>query len=129
LLIDLCYLANELINHVRQSYAGFMKDPFINSIASKVELNQGAVAGDLNELLERVKKAPEDLQARYDLGVYYNTKANYEKSIEQLMVIIKSNPSWNERIAINTLLKIFEVLGPTHDITISGRKKLAMYLH
>jgi len=121
-------LAIELVNNLKERFGNFLKDPFIQSVVSKVELSIDTVAGDTNELLEKVKQNPNDLQARYDLGVHYNSKALYEKSIEQLVEIIKKNPNWHEKLALNTLLKIFEVLGSSHDLTIAGRKKIARYL-
>ena len=49
-------------------------------------------------------------------------------AIDQLLEIVKRERNWNEGAARAQLLKIFEALGSTHELTIGGRRKLSSIL-
>jgi len=42
--------------------------------------------------------------------------------------VIRRNREWNDDAARQQLLKIFEALGPSDPITVSGRRKLSSIL-
>ena len=53
---------------------------------------------------------------------------NQSIAIDALLAIIRRNREWNEDAARTELLKIFEALGPTDEITVVGRRKLSSTL-
>jgi len=85
-------------------------------------------SGDLAELQSKVDADPADMQARYDLALaLYGAKRN-EAAIDTLLDIIQRKKDWNEGAAREQLIKIFDALGPTHELTTSGRRRLSSVL-
>jgi len=101
--------------------------PAIAAVKSALELaEQGSeAAGQVTELTERVASNPGDLQARYDLALAEYAAGAPHAAIDQLLEIIRRERNWNEGAARTQLLKIFEALGPTHELTLSGRRRLS----
>ena len=46
----------------------------------------------------------------------------------QCLEIVKRDITWNDGAGRALLLKMFEVLGPTHEVTLASRKQLARLL-
>jgi len=87
-----------------------------------------ADAADASELLVRLEADANDHQARYDLAMAYYAQARNEEAIDELVEIVRRERAWNEEAAREMLLQIFDALGPTHEIAISGRRKLSSVL-
>jgi putative thioredoxin len=79
-------------------------------------------------LLVRLEADANDHQARYDLAMAYYAQARNEEAIDELVEIVRRERAWNEEAAREMLLQIFDALGPTHEIAISGRRKLSSVL-
>ncbi|NWJ94505.1 MAG: tetratricopeptide repeat protein [Chloroflexi bacterium] len=47
----------------------------------------------LNRLLEAVNRSPSDAQIRYDLANYYFQRQNYEKAVEQMVMVVQLRPT------------------------------------
>jgi putative thioredoxin len=89
---------------------------------------QASNAGDPTELRQAVEADPTNHQARYDLAIALMGNGDNEGAIDQLLEILKKGADWNEGAAKTQLLKIFEALGPTNDLTKSGRRRLSAIL-
>lgn len=85
-------------------------------------------SGDETELRTRLEADENDHQARYDLAMAHYAQARNEEAIDELLEIVKRARSWNEEAAREMLLQIFEALGPTHELTVAGRRKLSSIL-
>ena len=85
-------------------------------------------SGDETELRTRLEVDENDHQARYDLAMAHYAQARNEEAIDELLEIVKRARSWNEEAAREMLLQIFEALGPTHELTVAGRRKLSSIL-
>ena len=85
-------------------------------------------AGDTAELQQKVDANPKDLQARFDLALALYGHHRNEQAIDELLEIVRQNKSWNGDAARDNLIKIFDALGPTHELTLSGRRKLSSVL-
>ena len=85
-------------------------------------------SGDETELRTRLEADENDHQARYDLAMAHYAQARNEEAIDELLEIVKRARSWNEEAAREMLLQIFEALGPTHELTVGGRRKLSSIL-
>ena len=85
-------------------------------------------SGDETELRTRLEADENDHQARYDLAMAHYAQARNEEAIDELLESVKRARSWNEEAAREMLLQIFEALGPTHELTVAGRRKLSSIL-
>ena len=84
--------------------------------------------GDWTELQAKVDADPKDLQARFDLANALYAARKNEEAIDQLLEIIVRNKAWNDEAAREQLVKIFNALGFTHELTVSGRRRLSSIL-
>ncbi|MDA1091558.1 MAG: thioredoxin [Proteobacteria bacterium] len=93
-------------------------------LASTPSVDLTAV-NDLSALLEN---DPANHQIRFDLAMAcFGAKQN-EAAIDHLIEIVRRNRAWNEDAARQQLLKIFDAIGPTHELTVAGRRKLSAVL-
>jgi putative thioredoxin len=99
-------------------------------VISAIELAEAgsANAGELDALREKIAADPADHQAQFDFAVAAYAAGEPEAAIDALLEIIRRNREWNEDAARTELLKIFEALGPTDEITVAGRRKLSSIL-
>jgi putative thioredoxin len=67
-------------------------------------------------------------QARFDRAMALYASGQHEQAIEDLLEIVSRNRDWNEEGARKQLVKFFEALGPTHALTLSGRRRLSSLL-
>ncbi len=105
------------------------KDADITAARTALELaEQGEAAGDSDDLRRRVEQNPKDHQARLDLAAALFTAGDAEGAIEQLLESVKRDRIWNEEAARKQLVKFFDALGPTHEATVSGRRRLSSIL-
>jgi putative thioredoxin len=102
----------------------------IRAVISAVELAEAGstAAGDLDNLRARLDGDPDDLQTRYDLAVALYGGGEAEAAVDELVEVIRRKREWNEDAARQQLLKIFEALGPSDPVTVSGRRKLSSIL-
>lgn len=105
-------------------------DDLLKGVISAVELAEAGAeaAGDIEGLRAKVEADPADHQARFDYAVAAFAAGIPEDAIEALLEIIRRERAWNEEAARTELLKIFEALGPTDEITLAGRRKLSSIL-
>lgn len=129
-----CYLKADKIDKAReivdQIDEDLRKDDDIHSVISAVELAEAGstAAGETDSLRARLADDPGDLQLRLDLAVALYGGGDAEAAVDELVEIISRDREWNEGAARQQLLKIFEALGPTDPLTISGRRKLSSIL-
>ena len=101
----------------------------IAAALSAVELKQVAEeAGDVEPLRAAVDADPKDPQARFDLAVGLFAAGQLERAIDEFLELIRMNRSWNDEAGRVQLLKVFDTLGPTHELTVNGRKRLSSIL-
>jgi len=104
-------------------------DPIFVPILNAIELaDKVAEVGDLNSLKANVESNSKDYDARYKLALALYANGDAEAATEELLEIIRQDRNWNEDAARIELLKLFEVLGTTNPVTISGRRKLSSIL-
>ena len=86
---------------------------------------QAQAAGELGGLEARVRENPGDHQARFDLAVGLFGANRREEAFDHLLDLFKRARSWNDDAARKQMVKFFEVLGPTHPLTVASRKRLS----
>lgn len=96
---------------------------------SALELaEQGDDLGDAEELKKKLAADPKDHQARFDLAMAYYGRGRNEQAVDELLEIFRRAKQWNDDAARKQLVKIFDALGPTHELTVSGRRRLSSLL-
>jgi putative thioredoxin len=102
----------------------------IVAVQSAIELAEvaAAAAGATADLRRRLATDASDHQARFDLALAYYGGGEQEAAVEELLELFRRDRTWNEDAARKQLVKLFEALGPTHPLTLSGRKRLSALL-
>ncbi len=102
------------------------KDADVQAARAAVELaEQAEQAGDLAEHEAKLRANPADHQARFDLAVAQFAAGKREEAFDHLLELFKTARTWNDDAARKQMVKFFEVLGPTHALTVSSRKRLS----
>ena len=119
--------ARQLIEAVPKDKSGAAE---IASVRSAIELAEQAekAAGELEPLKQRLAQDANDHQARFDLAMAQYAAGNREQAIDELLEIVRRNREWNEQGARKQLLKLFEAMGPTEELTVSARRRLSSIL-
>lgn len=84
--------------------------------------------GEIARLSEAVAADEKDYQSRLDLAVAQNAAGQEEAALDNLMWLIEKDRAWNDDAARKQLLLFFEAWGPTHELTLSGRRRLSSIL-
>lgn len=107
-----------------------VNDPGVASIRAKIELGRKAagMAAELHPLLAAVEANPADFDSRLKLAEAQFAMGEVEAAMDQLLYIIEKNRAWNDEAARKQLLQFFEALGPMHEHTIAGRRRLSSLL-
>ena len=129
-----CYLVAGDVQTVQEMLDGLtdamQKDAEIKAIRTALELQQaaGAKASESAEFRRRLAADANDHAARFDLAMVYFGQGEEETAISELLELFRRDRTWNDDAARKQLLKMFEAFGPTHPLTISGRKRLSSLL-
>jgi putative thioredoxin len=103
--------------------------PAITAARTAVDLaEQGPAPGSVPELEARLARDPNDHQARFDLAAALYAQGRSEQAIDQLLDLVKRSREWDDQAARKQLLKLFDALGPTHPLTVAGRRRLSSLL-
>ena len=84
--------------------------------------------GEIARLSEAVAANEADYQSRLDLSIALNAAGQEEAALDNLMWLIEKDRAWNDDAARKQLLLFFEAWGPTHELTLSGRRRLSSRL-
>ncbi|MFT6556433.1 thioredoxin [Sneathiella sp.] len=104
-------------------------NPAVSKALASLKLAENtANTGDLAALLDKVSADPDNLDARLELARAQIGAQAYEEGGQQLLEIIRRDKEWNDAIARQELLNLFEVLGPMHDTTKDLRRGLSSLL-
>ncbi len=126
-----CYIAGgdtegaqELIDSLP---AEAKKSAEVQQVIAQLELAAGAAKakGQLGGLLEKIAHDPNDHQSRIDLAIALFADGQQEAAMDQLLESFKRDRQWNDAAARKQLIKFWEALGPTHALTIGGRRRLS----
>lgn len=100
----------------------------LRSALALAEQTSGSDDSATTELREKVAETPDDPQIRLDLAIALVGAGENEQAIDELLHIMGQKPGWNENAARDQLLDVFSALGPTHQLTIEGRKRMSTVL-
>lgn len=103
--------------------------PYVSAAFAALSIAENATNGaDLAPMEEKVANEPDNLEARLELATALIGSGSYHAGGDHLLEIIKRDNDWNDQAARKELLKIFEALGPMHDISKDLRRKLSSLL-
>ncbi len=105
------------------------QSPAIERARNALELaEQAEQAGDPGKLEKQLAANENDHQARFDLAVAHLASGQEEQAIDGLLELVARDREWNEQAARTQLIKIFDALGSSHELTVSGRRRLSSML-
>ncbi len=101
----------------------------ISAAVSAFQLSEESKeAGDATTLEGQLLSNPDDHQARYDLAITLLGSNQNQAAVDQLIELIRRNRLWNDEAGRKQLLKIFDAMGPSHEVTLNGRRQLSSVL-
>lgn len=106
-----------------------LKNAEVAAVKTALELQERAAeSGETAELRRRLATDANDHQARHDLALAYYAAGEHEAAVDELLELFRRDRAWNEDAARKQLVKLFEAFGPTHPLTIQGRRRLSSLL-
>jgi putative thioredoxin len=105
-----------------------MKGAIAQAISAVQLAQEAGDSGDLAELQAKADADPKDLQAQFDLALGLYAARRNEQAIDTLLEIIRRKRDWKDGAAREQLIKVFDALGPTHELTVTGRRRLSSVL-
>jgi putative thioredoxin len=93
--------------------------------AAELRMRAGAAGGDEPALRARVAANPDDLDARLALGRQLAATGRHEPALEELLEVVRRDPSHADEAARKAMLDLFEVVGPRAPLTERFRGELA----
>ena len=100
----------------------------VAAIAALELAEQAGASGDVAQLAGLLALDGSDHGTRFDLAMAHYSAGGGEAAVDELLEIVRRDRSWNDEAARKQLVKIFESLGPTHPLTVSGRRRLSSIL-
>lgn len=118
--------AREMIKDLPTDITGHVD---VKAAIQAIELaEQTQASGDLADLQRRAAADPTDQAAKLDLVLALYGGGRTDAAIDTLLEMIRQDRQWNDEAARKQLIKIFDALGSTHALTVSGRRRLSSIL-
>ncbi|HEY0281297.1 MAG TPA: thioredoxin [Rhizomicrobium sp.] len=104
-------------------------DEAVRAVEAELKLReQAANPGDAGALKARLAADPNDHQARYDLALALDARAERDAAIEELLELVRRDRKWNDDAARKHLVTLFDAMGPADPRTVAARRKLSSIL-
>ena len=125
-----CYLANGDKERAEQTLALVpevkQNDSAVKGVRMAIDLMADAPdETEFSAALKAVTDSPDDPALRFALAEQYAGAGRNDDAVDHLLIILSGNMDWNEGKAKEKLLQIFEAAGPTDEVTVEGRRRLA----
>ena len=102
-----------------------LKDSMVQVAISSYELLKSSdVEKSKSEILDKIKKSPNDLDAKMNYSKILLQENNFSECIDVLLEIFKEDKEWKEGFAKKQLLSIFDHLGSDDELSKKGRRSL-----
>ena len=127
-------VAREMLKEAKKSWPDQCGHPLVARAVAEVELSaltggKRATAAEVAALEQTIAadKDRKNLQARFDLSCALLSQGNVDGAVDMALKIVAMNKTWSgtSGTARDLLIKIFDSLGPTNDITVKGRRRLS----
>ncbi|MEW5838380.1 MAG: thioredoxin [Pseudomonadota bacterium] len=90
---------------------------------------QAQHAGDVDELQARIAANPSDCEAREKLATVLATQGQHEAALQEYLHIMQLDRAYNDGAGRKGMIRIFEMLGDSHPLTLPYRRKMFGMLH
>lgn len=126
-----CHLKTDAVDQARQIIDivpdAKRTDPIVSSVIAQLALlNAGSAdSEEISTLRAKHAASPSDLQIQFDLAEALTASGSEDEGVDHLLNIFATNRDWGDDAARKKLLTIFEALGPSHDVTMRGRRRLS----
>jgi len=102
----------------------------VRELKAQLKMAQSAMgAPSIEELQQRIDANPNDLEAREKLASRLTMNGDHEAAAEQFYQIMVRDRSYNDDAGRKGLLELFDMLGDTHPVTKSYRRKMFGLMH
>lgn len=99
-------VAEQMLNAVNAAGA----NPRADALLARIALARRSAGIDLGALQARIKAEPDNHALRLELADALAGKQDWRGALEQLLLSVKKDRSWNEEAARKAMLKLFELL-------------------
>jgi len=86
-------------------------------------------APDMATVQQQVADDPGNSEARYQLSAHAILQGQFDIAFEQLLEVVKRDRQFQDDAGRKALLKLFNLLGDSHELVSSYRRKLALALN
>lgn len=101
-------------------------NPAVKSVLTAIELaGTPPLKDDFEKLVEKLEENPKDHSTRFEIAEALISINRYQDGADQLFAILQSELDWEDGKAKKKLLQLFEAVGQTDPITVSGRRRLS----
>lgn len=105
-------------------------EPEAEQVKSQLELRAAAAeAGGVEEARRAAEATPEDLSLRIRLADALAVSQRHEEAMDTLLDVIRRDRARSGEEARQSMVKIFDLLGPQHPLVSEYRRKLATALY
>ena len=102
-----------------------LKDNAVKGAISSYELmKNNSVEDSKNEILERMRKTPADLDCKMNYSKILFKENNFSECIDVLLEMFRKDKEWKDGYAKKQLLLIFDHLGSENELSKKGRRAL-----
>ena len=116
--------AEQILEGLSDDIAGISKPK--NRIAF---IAKAADFPDLASLKSAIESDAENLQLRYQLAVQLVVDDQIEAALEELLIILKKDKTFEDEIARKTMIEVFALLGKGDPMATAYRRKMFAFLH
>ena len=101
-------------------------DTLIKAAIAQINLTEQTLSvGNLEELREKFRKSPNDINLEFDLALALISEEENTEAISTLLHIIAAEPDWSDGKAKTQIIELLDALGPTNETGRAGRRKLS----
>mmetsp|Transcript_13705 Transcript_13705/g.15607 ORF Transcript_13705/g.15607 Transcript_13705/m.15607 type:complete len:402 (-) Transcript_13705:3069-4274(-) len=121
--------AKELVSQIQANHPTLVRLPEVSQIIASINLAKEAPLGDeVEDLQGRLAANGKDAEALLKLANYYVSQGNHEEAIDYALKLMRVNKAYEDNAAKTLLLDVFDALGPDHELTKAGRRRMSSLL-
>lgn len=123
--------AQRVVAVIREELGDYQGNADVSQAISAVELAvqaAGAAGEDVQQLEAAVAANAADLGARMTLARAYLARSLFDRALEQALAVLRRDAKFEDGAARAFLIKLFDMLGPEHELTRKGRARMANYM-
>jgi len=101
-------------------------DTLIKAAIAQINVTEQTLSvGNLEDLREKFRKSPNDINLEFDLALALISEEQNTEAISTLLHIIAAESDWSDGKAKTQLIDLLDALGPTNETGRAGRRKLS----